>query len=141
MSTVLDAVEQESNRRREDRDCAVRAVAIAADYEYDDVHYVFGRCGRVSRRGTQWHTTEKAIRMLRFKLVDVTDQFDSRTVRSLENEARWIKGRFLVKVRGHVLPLVDGIVHDWTQGRLHRIVAVYQLVEVDAEFHARNVRP
>ena len=37
------------------------------------------------------------------------------------------KGRYLITVRGHVLAAVDGKVHDWSSGRLHRINKVYKI--------------
>lgn len=138
MSDVLETVVQASNRHNEHRDCAVRALAIAGDYEYDDVHYVFHLCGRLNRKVTPWHVTEKAVKMLRFRMVDVTGWFESRTVRTLELEMRYRPGRYLVRVSRHLLPVVDGKVHDWTKGRLHRIISIFKLEETDIDFHRRN---
>lgn len=138
MTDTLETVVQASKQHREHRDCAVKALAIAGDYEYDDVHYVFQLCGRRNRKGTPWEVTEKAAKMLRFRMVDVTSHFNARTVRNLERELRWCKGRYIIRVSRHLLPLVDGKVHDWTKGRLHRIISVFKLEETDPEFHRRN---
>ena len=140
MDDILETVMRESNHLREHLDCAVRAVAIATDYEYDDVHYAFGVCGRLPRRSTPWHITERVVKLLRFRMVDVTDQFDARTVRTLEREMKHNRGRYLVRVSRHVLPVVDGCVYDGTKGRLHRIVYIYKLVEVSEEFHQADKR-
>jgi hypothetical protein len=138
MTDVFADVLCESKRHNEHKDCAVRAVAVATDYEYDDVHYAFSICGRVPRRGTRWEITEKVVKLLRHRMIDVTHQFKARTVRTLEREMRHHTGRYIVRVNRHLLPVVDGKVHDWSQGRLHRIIAVYRLEETDSDFHRRN---
>ena len=140
MTNLMDVVERESRLKNENKDCAVRAVSIATDYEYDSAHYVFQLCGRRPRKGTPWEVTEKAVRLLEHRMIDVTHQFESRTVRTLEREMRWVKGKFLVRVYRHVLPVVDGRVFDWTKGRRHRVKAVYKLIEVDNDFHKADLR-
>lgn len=140
MTDILETVVQESRRLHENRDCAVRAVAIATDYSYEDVHYTFGLCGRKSRRGTPWEVTEKAVRLLRYRMIDKTFAISSRTVRTLERELRWSDHSYLVRVNRHLLPVVKGRVYDWTKGRLHRIIQVHRLVEVSEEFHKAELR-
>jgi len=134
---ILETIVQESENKNEDKDCAVRALAIATDYTYDDVHYVFELCGRVHRQGTSTHMTKRAAKMLRFSMIDVTDWYEARTVRTLERELGY--GRYIVRVNRHMLPIVNGRVYDWTKGRLHRILEIYKVVETDIEFHERNM--
>lgn len=135
MSNILETVVQGSKAKNEYKDCAVRAVSIACNYTYDDTHYAFQCCGRRHRRGTRWEIIEKVVELLRFRMVDVTDHFSSRTVRTLEREMRGRRGSYLVRVYKHVLPVVNGKVYDWTKGRLHRVNRVFKLVEVTETFH------
>ena len=122
-----------SHSKNEKNDCAVCALAIACDYDYDDVHWILKLCGRKNRRSTLWDTTEKALALLRFRTIDVTSRFRARTIRTLEREMRGVKGNYLVRVRRHVLPIVDGQVHDWTKGRCHRIRYILRLEETDKD--------
>ena len=140
MTDKFKRILAESKKKNEHRDCAVRAVAIATDYEYDDTHFVFETCGRRRRKGTPWGVTEKAVHLLRFRMIDVTDQFSSKTVCTLEREMRWRRDSYLVRVSRHVLAVKGGRVHDWTQGRRHRIISIYKLVEVSEEFHRADQR-
>jgi hypothetical protein len=138
---VLETIVRESRRKNEAKDCAVRAMAVLTEYDYDDVHYTFGLCGRITQRGTDWHVIEKAAKLLRFEMVDVTNNFfDARTVRTLGRIMRYHRGRYLIRVRGHVLPIVNGTVYDWTKGRLHRILSIHKMVEVTKEFQQAQGR-
>jgi hypothetical protein len=38
-------------------------------------------------------------------------------------------GRHLVYVKDHVLALVDGLVMDWTRGRMHRVEHIWTIIE------------
>lgn len=140
MESNFETISKESQIKNEHNDCAVRAVAIACDYEYDDVHYLFNICGRKDRHTTPWPITRKVISLLRYQLLDATDNFTSRSIRSLEREMRLSCGRYIVRVRKHVLPIVNGKVHDWSKGRCHRILAIYELKETDPEFHKNNLQ-
>jgi hypothetical protein len=53
--------------------------------------------------------------------------YDSTTVKSLAKELT--TGTYLVGTSGHVLCLRDGVVHDWTDGRCHRIRDVWEVTE------------
>jgi hypothetical protein len=135
-ATVL----RESRLRRERRDCTVKALALATDYTYDDAHYALSLAGRRRHRGARTNIVKKAAQLLRFDMVDVTSQFSARTIRTLEREMKWHSGRYIVRVQGHMLAVVDGKVYDKvTKGRLHRVCEVYKMVETDPEFHERNM--
>lgn len=53
--------------------------------------------------------------------------YQARTVKTLARELT--TGTYIVGVRGHVLCLRDGVVHDWTDGRYHRIETVDRVEE------------
>jgi hypothetical protein len=39
------------------------------------------------------------------------------------------RGKYLVRIRRHVLAIVDGQVHDWTDGRQHRVQQVFEIIQ------------
>lgn len=58
------------------------------------------------------------------------------TVTSLERWANKTENKnkiFLVYVRGHVLTIKHGEVMDWTQGRRHKVQAVYEVLPIIEE--------
>jgi hypothetical protein len=136
---MFEELMQRSESVNEKNDCVVKALSILTDYDYDDVRYVLGLCGRKPKRGCDFRVTSKAIGLLRHKIIDVSDYFSSRTVRTLEREMQGVKGRYLVRVRRHMLAVVDGKVHDWSRGRCHRIREIYQIKETDKEWHMKNI--
>jgi len=118
-----DAISKASDAFGEYKDCAVRAVTVVSGFPYEHVHKTFTRCGRFPKCGTPLHVTRLALKSLQLQTEDVTDQFNARTVRTLERELPK-KGRFLVRVNGHLLAAKDGKIIDWTKGRLHRIIKI-----------------
>jgi hypothetical protein len=141
MNKIMTEIAQASRLKNEIKDCAVRSTAIATDYEYDDIHELYNICGRKPRHSTDWCITKKVIHLLRHRIVDVTHHLKSRTVRTLEREMQGTQGRYLVQVREHILPIVDGCVYDWSKGHCNHIRSVYRLIEVSEEFHHAEKRP
>ena len=110
----------------ETNDCAVKAVAIVCDLEddYAGVREIFRIKGRRPRRGTPPWMTKSVLDWLGFETEDVTRRFQAKTVRTLGREVRYRGGTYLVHVRGHILAVKGGKVHDWTDGRCHRITKI-----------------
>jgi len=129
MSELFESLDRESKILGETRDCAVKAVAIACGQEkdYRRVLELFRAKGRRNRGRTPFRVTESVVAALGCAMINVTDHFGSKTVRTLEREMRGMSGCYLIRVRGHVLSVVDGSVHDWTQGRCHRIQSIYKI--------------
>lgn len=113
-----------SRSMNENRDCAVRAVAIAANVPYRVAHATLKQLGRKNRRGTPNTVTKQAMKNLGFRLEEKF--FRAKTVRTLERELR--RGVYLVWVRGHILAIKNGVVHDWTKGRCHRVKRVIEVI-------------
>ncbi len=107
--------------------CAVVALAITCQVSFGKAFNTAKRNGRVTGRGTPWHTIHNSYKDLGYKLVRV--RCEAKTVASLEKHLS-NKGRFLVHVRGHVLAFDDGVVKDWSEGRRHRIKDVWKIVKV-----------
>lgn len=122
--TNYEKIERDSLSLNEDKDCAVRAVTVVSNLPYTYVHKVFEQCGRKHRDGTYFETTLKVLQKLNICIE--TAKTEAKTIRSLKHELPE-KGRFLVRVRGHILAAVDGEIIDWTEGRLHRIKEFYQV--------------
>lgn len=131
MLDLFGALDRESSRLGEEKDCAVKAVAIVCGREkdYKGVLQLFKQNGRQYRGKTKNRTTKKVIKALGCEMVDVTGHFSSKTIRTLEREMRGVEGRYLISVRAHLLSIVDGQVHDWSRGRCHRIKKIYKIVD------------
>jgi hypothetical protein len=127
----------------EKNDCAVRTVAIAAQIDYKRAHALLASLGRKSRKGTMLTITRAAFEALGCKLVE--EQFAqrkrttgqgrwypvglglrSRSVKTLPKELP--QGTYVVLVRGHILCIVDGTVHDWSEGKALRALTVWRVI-------------
>jgi hypothetical protein len=106
----------------ETRDCTVRAVAIAMCMSYPAAHAKLAALGRKPRRGwpfSPWNAE-------RLGLEHRVNLKEERTVKSLM--PRLAKGRFIVRIAGHVFAVVDGrIIDNVTIKPLSRIRNVYEV--------------
>ena len=103
----------------EKKDCAVRAVTALSNLPYKYVNEMFAKNGRRKGRGTPWPTLWESIKELNLTCT-------AKTVTSLERQLPK-KGRFLIHTSGHVLAAVNGKIIDWTSGRRHRVVRVWEI--------------
>lgn len=128
MDRVMTMVESEINNvarsMNENRDCAVRAVAIVSGVDYRAAHAALKAEGRKDRCGTYPVQYCAALTKMGFEARKI--EFRGATVRTIGSQLR--RGKFLVRVSRHVLAVVDGKVMDWTEGRLHRVKDVYEVV-------------
>lgn len=128
-SKTMEYYQADRLRHDEYNDCAVKAIACVTGVSYDMAHEALKQLGRRNRRGA--YLKEMLPRLstefdFSFRLLS----FMQKTTVSRVADCLPTKGRFLVFVRGHVLPLVDGKVWDWTEGRRH---VVRSIVEVKCE--------
>jgi hypothetical protein len=106
----------------EKSDCVVRATAVAADLEYADVHHVFARHGRRSRRGTNLGVIQKSFA----ELFPGSEQ--RRVNLTLAQFIRLHpKGRFVVMTRLHAWAVVDSVVHDWELHPRYRVILFWEV--------------
>lgn len=124
-----------SSQINENKDCAVVAAAIVTQSDYFAAHALLKLFGREDRKGTCFErTTKRAIESLGFKVERVENSLQ-------ENGSRYTPktigkmckdGHYLCRVKGHIFAVVDGQVMDWTEGRRHRIYAVYKVFKNNA---------
>jgi hypothetical protein len=118
-------LEKAAKAMNETKDCAVKAMAVIGDLPYDEAHCLLEMHGRLPRHGTWNHITRQALKFMDLKTEVETelwrDIMGGKTIRTLGRVMKGVKGKFIVWTSQHVLAIEDGEVHDWTNGRLHRI--------------------
>lgn len=119
---LLDACDRMGERN----DCAVRAIAVVADVPYEKAHAALAAAGRKPRHRTKNTVTNAALRALGFTMIDVSDQFKGRTVRTLERELP-VGKRYLIRTNGHILGARWGECHDFTRGGRYRVKHIFQV--------------
>lgn len=147
-------VSKRSKKWGETNDCTVKALAIATGNTYEVAHGALALRGRSFRKGIHMHHVFKALNDLGFEREKVFDRWaldhgpDFAESSSFHEEAkryrrsRWAnvktvrtlpehlpkRGVFLIQTRGHVFCARAGEVHDWTEGRRHRITKIHRII-------------
>ena len=129
MTTDLFAsLSSEAKLKGETNDCAVKAIAAATDVRYSIVHAFCKARGRKARCGTRLDTIERTVQTdLGFSMerVKLTRNW---TVNQIEQGNAWKDGQsYLVLTSGHMLAVVDGVVHDWSKGSKRRAKMVWRV--------------
>jgi hypothetical protein len=128
-------------RKNETNDCAVKAVAVVTNENYDEAHDACQRFGRQPRRGTNFSfTTKPAVKNLGFEVERVHAELTGTFVRKLP-ERLSARKTYLVRVAGHILAVKGGQVVDWTAARNHRVKAIYEVSKKVEEPKAVEVKP
>lgn len=98
----------------ETRDCVVRALSLAFNRPYAEVHEICARVGRKRRRGMYRSQTNQAIKILTgddMALGTSISRYDGYpTFAQFAKDNP--KGHFLVIKSGHAVALIDGVYHD-----------------------------
>lgn len=129
---LWDAMSVKSEAHGETNDCTVRALTASTGLDYDVCHAQLKKQGRKNRKGCHWYIEgPKAAEALGFEMRKMDrSEYRAKTMITAERDPRFRSGHFAVLVRGHVAGLVDGKVIDWSQGRRHRIAAVYEVTKM-----------
>lgn len=137
----FDALCNSTVAHGEKNDCSVKAVALVCGVSYETAHAAMAAQGRKQGRGASTTSIELAVIALgkQVELVNpkhVIAQYPG-VHKNLKNvtthhPARFPSvwkngGTYLAYIRGHVLAIVDGVVHDWTAGKSKQI---YRIREV-----------
>ena len=131
---LANSIATASDAKREDRDCTVRALAVAIGGDYNAAHATLKSMGRKHRRGIHSYTWLKAYSRHNLAVDEVTRNFDGKTIRSLTKELALLDedNVYLIVVTGHVAAF-DGKTKklvDWADGRLHRIQEIYRVRKI-----------
>ncbi len=115
-------------QQNETNDCSVIAIAIACRYTYKKSHQIMSEVGRQKRKGAS--NMEILLAANRdFELTPIKNlkqKSGSRfTPKTIGNKLK--AGYYIAFVNGHVFSIVNGTVHDWTQGRQHHITEVWKV--------------
>jgi hypothetical protein len=136
---ITDGGRRSSGFVSEKSDCTVRALACALDIPYNEAHAVAKRAGR--KRGRRFRThlmLNQAVRdgILHTKLYPSPGLTLNRAV---EQHPR---GRFIIRIRNHVLALVDGVIHDmYLSGARCRVRDIWQIIPESSQFAMAALDP
>ena len=117
-----DGGQSKSRRPKEKRTCSIATVAIVMDWDYDKASKAFEDAGRKYGRGTPTRVTEKVLEGVIFKI-----PLEPKTtlLRFIKAHPR---GRFVVRQRGHMFAIVNGVVCDWAAPkRSKHILGAYRV--------------
>jgi hypothetical protein len=108
----------------ENNDCTVKAVAMYCNVRYTVAHKTLADLGRKKGRGCTMSLVTQAIMLLTDKAVNMSCEY-IKGHRTPNTYAKLTKGkRRLVVVRGHVIYMQDGVIHDHDQCNARRIEGV-----------------
>ena len=124
---------------KDSADCAVRALANVSSFSYPEAHKLMEDAGRKRNKGTPWATLHSVYMATGAKEAtyfgkntakmacrfNVNHYNKSITLRTFINE--YIKGKYIVVVRGHALAVCDGAVIDLFASKAgKRLMCVYK---------------
>ena len=132
----------------EANDCSVVAVAIACNVPYSHAHEAVKECGRENRHSCNHKKWSKAIELLGGNIKEkVFCVRGYRDVKRLHNSLEgWLvqenkktatvgniektldpNKRYILKVKGHALAMVNGRVEDFTRGSRRPVILYYEI--------------
>lgn len=116
--TAMTPLDHQARKElNETNDCTVIATVHVAQMHYSEAHRVCASVGRKPRKGCSFHRVAQQLGLRKMRLC-------SGTVRSVLPQLD--KGRFVIRVPGHVIPVVDGQIKDWVSPQsLRRVRAIY----------------
>ena len=121
MSGRYQRLRETADGMGERKDCSVIATAIVLDKDYQEVRQEFLRQGRKPNRSTNFSITQLVL--FRYGMQATNIPAPAKTLVTLGRLG--MQGRYLVRVSRHIAAMVDSVIHDWTQGRRHRIQFFY----------------
>ena len=115
----------------EAKDCAVKAVSMAGRVSYKEAHEFCRLQGRRTNRGMFNYQIYNTFVEMGFELQKVENLYQKNGCRYTPKTIgqRLKTGYYIAYVNGHVLPVINGTVFDWTSGRKHRIYEAFKIVK------------
>ena len=129
-SDTFKALDAESKKVGERRDCTVKAWAVVSGQTYAAARQDLSDFGRRPCQAVHMRTLLSfLVRRHGLRLVDETVKFRKLGGKTVAPIGRMLpeQHKYLVFVRGHVLAISGGEVHDWTAGRKHRVNQVLRI--------------
>ena len=95
----------------ESNDCAVRALSLAFNKPYSEVHALCAKIGRVEGRGMRSSQIELAIQELSNNgIAKLAKPYRAQTFTTFARDNK--RGNYLIIKRGHAVAMIDGVFHD-----------------------------
>jgi hypothetical protein len=93
------------------------------------------KLGRRKGKSSHWEVWLSAVTLLGCHWSEATGYFESKTVKTIEQEMRskFPGHRFMILVAGHLLGFDGFEAVDWTQGRRHQVKKVYHVADDKAD--------
>jgi hypothetical protein len=134
-----------SHTFNEVNDCSVKAVAVVLGVDYATAHDICKKAGRVEQKGMACYQIEKALENEGKKLTVVSPaefikQYPGKHVNlksvTTHHPDRfreiWADGKiYLIFTNNHVAAIVDGVNHDWSRGKAHRVIRIVEVSNTD----------
>lgn len=104
----------------ETQDCSVMAIALTYDISYQESHRALAKCGRIAGHGFY---TRHALSYLTEQYgiahtyIDLPKQLNGSRYTNKTIANFLPVGNYLIFVKGHVLPMINGKIYDWSDGR------------------------
>jgi len=120
----------------ESRDCVVRALSLAFNKPYLDVHAACARVGRKKHRGMKMFEIDAVLRLLTGDYGNTLKRTSKYRLDShprltfAQFAAKYPKGRFVIVMSGHALALIDGVYHDMERAAVGARCRVWAFFEV-----------
>jgi len=142
MTSEFMALQSKAQQVLENNDCAVRAIAIACDVDYDKARHMLAAEGRKPGRGTYRAQTKRVIQALGYTVTErfvspFISKYPGRHAQVLRNVTThhperfnevWADGKtYLFFCARHVLAVKNGVNHDWTKGRAKRVIDIWEI--------------
>lgn len=144
-SSLFTELEKAKREFNEKDDCAVIALAAAAQCSYADAHAALKRAGRKDRDGTYLGQVENALETFGLKLRRLSEtEKDAKVLQypgvhknlksiTTHHPARfpdaWRDGKtYLFMPRGHFTLIRNGVNHDWSKGHSLRAISIFEVI-------------
>lgn len=125
-------------------DCTVKAISLTCQISYEEAHALLKQLGRKDRHGFRLScnldkvATALGVQFVRKESANFIRQYPG-CHKNLNNVTTYHPHRFnevwkdgktyLVFTRGHVLAVIDGKTHDWTDNKAKQVISIYEVVK------------
>ena len=125
-----DTIRKERSKYNETNDCSVVAVSIVLGIEYGKAHKLLEQMGRKHMKGAYQRQIIAAVRSSGAsceRVLNALEPWTKKCKTPISLQRNIPDGNYLVFTRRHVFAVTDKRVRDWTEGRRHRILAIFRI--------------